>query len=412
MTSFSRARLLLAALALSCSPLAAQQAAGTPSDSSRRQETRRIPDAPAPWYERLAWRGYAQIRYNRLLETNSALNCPQCDRSIGDNGGFFMRRGRLILFGNVHPRVYVYVQPDYGSDAAGTLHYLQIRDAYFDLYLDDKRTHRLRIGQSKVPFGFENLQSSQNRIPLDRNDALNSALPNERDIGMFYYWASPAAAERFRSLIARGLKGSGDYGVFALGAYNGQTANRPEANNSAHVVARVTYPLALPNGQIVEGSLQAYSGRFVPPARTAGVTSVREYLDERAAASFVLYPQPLGIVAEYNIGRGPQYVAATNSIDLRRLSGGFVQVMYRIDRGDDTLMPFIRYQEYAGGKKVEQDARRYDVNEFEVGVEWSPFPAFELTAMYTTSQRLFEDAATVGNRQKGQLLRLQAQFNY
>jgi hypothetical protein len=32
--------------------------------------------------------------------------------------------------------------------------------------------------------------------------------------------------------------------------------------------------------------------------------------------------------------------------------------------------------------------------------------------MYTSSNRRFEDAATIGNRQKGQFLRIQAQFNY
>ena len=53
------------------------------------------------WYERLSLRGYAQIRYNRLFESNSALVCAQCDRSIGNNGGFFLRRGRIILSGNL-----------------------------------------------------------------------------------------------------------------------------------------------------------------------------------------------------------------------------------------------------------------------------------------------------------------------
>ena len=42
-----------------------------------------------PWYDRLSIRGYAQFRYNRLLETNEQLQCPTCDRSIGDNGGSF-----------------------------------------------------------------------------------------------------------------------------------------------------------------------------------------------------------------------------------------------------------------------------------------------------------------------------------
>lgn len=367
---------------------------------------------PRAWYERIALRGYAQIRYNRLFETNPQLNCPQCDRSIGNNGGLFLRRGRLIISGDVHERVFIYVQPDYASDAAGTQHYFQLRDAYFDLALDGKKEHRLRIGQSKVPFGFENLQSSQNRLPLDRNDALNSAVPNERDFGVFYYWASTTARQRFKILVDSGLKGSGDYGVFGFGVMNGQTANRPEANNSLHNVVRLTYPWRLPSGQFVEAGISGYSGRFVLPSRTSGVQALPEYTDERLALSFVWYAQPLGVVAEYNWGTGPQFDAAARSIDARSLQGGFVQAMYRHQAGGQVIQPFVRYQTFHGGKKVELDARRYEVHESEAGVEWLPFANFELTAMYTRSSRVTSDAVATDNRQRGSLLRLQAQFNY
>lgn len=364
------------------------------------------------WYERLSLRGYAQIRYNRLFESNPSLTCAQCDRSIGNNGGFFLRRGRIILSGNVHPRVAIYIQPDYGTDAAGGLHYLQLRDAYFDLFLNDDRSHRIRIGQSKVPFGFENLQSSSNRLPLDRNDALNSALPNERDFGMDYFWSPPVAQKRFRILTDSGYKGTGDYGVFAFGLTNGQTANRPEANNSLHAVARVTYPWRLANGQFVETSIQGYHGRFVVPTKSASVSMLPEYLDERVAASFVWYAQPFGLVAEYNWGKGPEFASGTNSIQTRALSGGFVQAMYAFHPKGQTVQPFARMHEYHGGKKVELDARHYAVHEVEAGIEWLPVPNFELTAQYTVSDRLFEDAAAVGRREKGHFLRLQAQINY
>lgn len=33
------------------------------------------------WFEKVNMRGYAQARYNRLLETNPFLKCEQCDRS-------------------------------------------------------------------------------------------------------------------------------------------------------------------------------------------------------------------------------------------------------------------------------------------------------------------------------------------
>lgn len=381
------------------------QAAGAPTAAPAAAPAR-------AWYEKLSLRGYAQIRYNRLLESNPDLNCAQCDRSIGNNGGFFLRRGRIILSGSVSPRISIYIQTDYGSDAAGALHYLQIRDAYFDLQLNDAHTHRLRLGQSKVPFGFENLQSSSNRLPLDRNDALNSSLPNERDIGAIYYFTPKVAAQRFKILVDSGLKGTGDYGVFGLGLYNGQTANRPEANNSSHAVARLTYPFRLASGQFVEASVQAYSGRFVMPTVAAGVGVDPEYRDERQAMTLVWYAQPFGVVAEYNVGRGPQYNAGTNTIDSRKLSGGFVQVMYRMRARGQVIQPFARMHQYQGGKKVEQDGRHYEVHEVEAGVEWLVNANLELTAQFTDSDRLFEDSRARGNRQIGRFLRLQAQINY
>ncbi|MFN6946147.1 MAG: porin, partial [Cytophagaceae bacterium] len=248
------------------------------------------------WYETLNIRGYTQVRYNRLFETNPDLRCEQCDRSWGDGNSFFMRRARLVFFGNVHERVYIYIQPDFASAASASgLHFVQLRDLYFDVSLDKKKEFRFRIGQSKVPYGFENMQSSQNRLPLDRNDGVNSAVANERDLGVFFYWAPDKIRKRFAWLVSSGLKGTGDYGVFGLGVYNGQTANRPEMNNNRHVVARLSYPFLLPNGQIIEPGIQAYRGQFVLLSRSNEALGANEFLDQRAAATFVLYPQPFGI---------------------------------------------------------------------------------------------------------------------
>ncbi|MBK9013115.1 MAG: porin [Saprospiraceae bacterium] len=369
------------------------------------------------WYDSFGIRGYAQVRYNRLLETNPDLKCEQCDKSWGDNGGFFIRRARLVFSGQVGKRVYFYFQPDFATNASSTnLHFGQIRDAYFDLGLDDKNEFRFRIGQSKVPFGFENLQSSQNRLPLDRNDGLNSGVANERDLGVFFMWAPEAKRKLFSSLVKDGLKGTGDYGVFAFGAYNGQTANKPELNDEPHIVSRITWPFELKNGQIIETSLQGYTGKWVMPTdqltKDVKYISDRNYTDQRMAASFVLYPKPFGIQAEYNVGKGPQFNTATDSIETRDLQGGYVTLSYLMKKGKQVIIPFARYQHYEGGKKHELDARSYDVTETEIGVEWQPSKNFELVAMYTISKRRFEDFAKQDNLQEGRLLRLQAQLNF
>ncbi len=368
------------------------------------------------WYETFSIRGYAQFRYNRLLETNENLGCEQCDRSWGDDGGFFIRRMRIIFFGQINKNVYFYIQPDFASSpASDRLHYGQLRDAYVDLGLDKDNEFRFRIGQSKVPYGFENMQSSQNRIPLDRNDALNSAVANERDLGVFFYWAPKNKRKLLSSLVSDGLKGSGDYGIFAFGVYNGQTANSPELNDEPHVVTRLTYPFEYKK-QILEVGLQAYTGKYVIPKSnlTSGVKTNPDlnYLDQRIAATFVLYPKPFGVQAEYNVGKGPRFNKTTDSIEEMPLEGGYITLTYFAKINNQILIPFFRYQYYDGGKKHERDARSYVVRDYELGGEWQLNKNFELVVNYTLSKRRYEDFAKQDNFQSGNLLRIQAQLNF
>lgn len=356
------------------------------------------------WSQRINFRGYTQIRYNRLLETNDQLKCDQCDKSLGENGGFFVRRARFILFGELNNKVFFYIQPDLASASGSTQHYGQLRDLYFDIALSKDKTHRVRFGQSKVPFGFENLQSSSNRLALDRNDGLNSAVANERDLGATYYWAPVEIRKRLADLTRNNLKGTGDYGVFGLGVYNGQTANQPEKNNNLHVVSRLTYPFKLSNGQIIEPSIQAYHGKYVTNENI-------EFDDRRQAVSLMIYPMPLGFQAEYNVGVGPEFDVEANRVRTNDLKGGYVQIMYNHQFGSEYLVPFIKYQTYKGGKKHEASSPYYDVTEYDFGVEWQPDPSFELTAIYSIADRKVFQATDLSD-ESGSRIRLQLQINY
>ncbi|GGG07423.1 porin [Pontibacter amylolyticus] len=421
-------RAILAA-GLAAGILFSKEAKAQTSDST--SQTTTVVQQPAPaamqeapkkkaWYDKISLRGYAQVRYNRLLETNPNLKCDQCDKSLGEGGGLFLRRGRLIFSGDVSDRLSIYIQPDFASSASSNaLHFFQLRDAYFDVSLDKAKVYRLRVGQSKIPYGFENLQSSSNRLALDRNDALNSGIANERDLGIFFYWTPEEIQERFKLLTDAGLKGTGNYGVFGLGIYNGQTANKPEVNNTQHVVARLSYPLLVGGRQIIEPGIQAYTGKYVvtPDQVSSGVGIAEKYLkdgftDQRIAASMVLYPQPFGFQAEYNIGRGPEFNPETNAIEVQNLHGGYAQAMYRKEVGSQVLIPFVKVQHYEGGKKHERDAPGYSVYETEIGVEWLVHKSVELTADYSIGDRTIRNAQNFDNRQHGSRLRLQAQFNF
>ncbi|HRH56479.1 MAG TPA: porin [Chitinophagales bacterium] len=368
------------------------------------------------WYESFAIRGYTQFRYNRLAETNDQLKCEQCDKSWGEGGGFSIRRLRIIFYGQIGKHVYFYVQPDFASNASSTSqNFAQLRDAYIDLGIGKHNEFRFRLGQSKVPYGFENMQSSQNRLPFDRNDALNSAVANERDLGVFFYWAPEKMRKHFSDVVREGFKGSGDYGIIGVGIYNGQTANKPELNKAPHVVLRACYPIKIKN-QIIEPAIQGYSGKYTIAtdalSKDVKYKADRNYWDQRIAASFILYPKPFGIQAEYNFGRGPEFNKITDSIEIQKLHGGYITLSYFLPIKKQIIYPYFRAQYYNGGKKHELDARSYELQEYEVGIEYQPVKQFEFVMAYVYSERRFEDFVKQDNFQKGHLIRLQAQVNF
>jgi hypothetical protein len=378
------------------------------------EESRGVGDVPVRerWYEKISIRGYTQLRYNHTINNNLLIN-QQGDRSIGGNNELFLRRGRIIVSGQPHERVFVYVQPEFASLLAGTEQTALLRDWYADLFLTENKEWRIRAGLSKVPFGFENMQSSQNRLGLDRNDAINSAANNERDLGLFLYYAPTTVRERFRRLVDSGLKGSGDYGMLGFGVYNGQTANQRDKNKNKHLVFHSMYPMEFANGQIFEIGMDAYTGQFnvsTTPVVPTSPSTVSQgaplapilrnggnYLDERVAWHFVLYPQPFGIQGEYTIGRGPELNAARTAVVTGSLRGGYLQAYYnyRCDSLCQSIFPFVRYQEYYGGKKHEANAPRNTVRELEIGLEFQFNRALELTFMYTFTQRTSADASTI-----------------
>ena len=383
------------------------------------------------WYEKLSLRGYTQLRYNTITTDDKSLTSPY-DSSIGNNKGFLLRRARLVVSGDVNEWVSLYLQTDFGASVGGTTsgntnnNFAQLRDLYADIFLPMSRITssvtdkelRIRAGQSKVPYGFETLQSSQQRLALDRTDGINTGVPNERDIGFFLYYTPTETKKVFRSLIDKGLKGSGDYGVLGIGVYNGQTMNNTELNDGKHVVLHATYPFELPYGQIVQVGVDAYRGTFVvtPGVVTpvAGGLPVTPSLknggrinDERIAAHFVLFPQPFGFQTEWNWGKGPELNEARTRIKEQSLDGGYVQAMYKWEN----IMPYVRWQQYYGGRKNVTNSPDNSVRETELGVEYQFNKALELTVAYAWMDRTDNMNAPYVMRD-GQLVRFQLQWNY
>lgn len=373
------------------------------------------------WYERISLRGYAQLRYSETsLADGPALEVPN-DRSVNPHESFVLRRGRLVFSGDPSDHLGLYTQVDFSASTGAADFSVQMRDLYGDVWFDRAKTYRVRLGQQKIPFGWSNLQSSQNRAALERADAINSALEGERDLGATFMWASPLARQRFRDITAQGLKGSGDYGVVAVGLYAGQGPNRSDQNGAPHLVARVSYPFKLTGGQFIELGVQAYHGRFVSPTQsiTIGSTTFTPgqaaagTRDQRVAVTVVAYPQPVGVEAEWTFGRGPALAADQRSIDAESLMGGHLQLNYKGRNALGTWFPFTRWNYYDGARKFARNAPRVAVNEVDLGVEFVRWADVELTAMYTrTLRRTRTSAFPYGTTRDANRVGFQVQWNY
>jgi len=400
------------------------------------------------WFNKLSLRGYTQLRFNQPLSGDRTAGDPELTTpgdSIGihDNAGFSFRRVRLVFSGDITDNLYVYIQPDFGTSVKGSgvddsNNFAQLRDAYADLSYDKKHEYRVRAGQSKVPFGWENLQSSQNRLALDRNDALNSAVPSERDLGLFAYWSPEHVQKLWKSMTKKGLKTSGDYGIVGVGVYNGQGLNRSETNDDLYTVVHTTYPVELNflggmfKGQVLEVGADAISGSFTP---TVGSTTVfgngstnikngtvltgfsaKNITEERVALHAILFPQPFGLQAEWNWGNGatlnPTAQSGKGAIERQQLEGGYVQASYKIDnvfRADGFLQPYLKWQTYRGAYKAATNSPRVSVDEVEAGVEYQFSKAIELTLAYSMMDRT--NTKNLGQA-AGDMGRAQLQWNY
>jgi len=377
----------------------------------------------------LTIRGYAQVRYNHILSGDvdapagrSRLRSVQ-DSGIGSDTNFSFRRIRLVFQGDLGNGISYYLQPDFAvavnnqSSGERRENFAQLRDAYVDIALDKNREFKLRLGQSKVPFGWENLQSSSNRIPLDRTDGINSAVPGERDIGLVAYYTPASVQAIWDDLSKDGQKLFGNYGAFGLGVFNGQGTNRPERNDGLMTVAMGTWPVRLDGlGPMFKDQVFEFGGALMhntirPEVRSGGVSEVG-FKERRVGLHAVLYPKPFGIQAEWAWGKGPQFDTATQSIDLKGLSGGYVMAMYRVnDFLPGSFIPFARWERYRGGWKAAVNAPRLETQDFEVGFEWAPVKPIELTLSYARMQRREADERRTG-RAEGNVVRAQVQWNY
>ncbi len=392
------------------------------------------------WWEDISLGGYTQVRYGFVPDRGEGA-APQLlgDRGIGDVDSVTLRRARLKIQGDVAPHLGVYIQPDLavappgGSDASAT-YFAQVRDWYGDIYIDQDKVHRVRVGQSKIPYGFENMQSSSNRAPMDRSDPINiSVAPNERDLGLLYYWTPKEKQVLFHDLQNARFKGSGNFGIIGFGVFNGQGGSLLDLNSVPHAVARITWPWEVWDGQFCEVSLQGLCGELVVigekirplgagpeqiPFGTYQNGGAGGIWEKRLGGTFVWYPMDIGFQSEWHVGEAPGLSDDQTKVTSRAFYGGYVMAMYAWDtKKHGTWIPYMRWSQFHGGYSTQKNAPFGNNFELSSGIEWLAFKELELSAECSLVDRV----NTTAQNQPGDLsyqyfdgtvVRFQAQLNF
>ncbi|HSE59595.1 MAG TPA: porin [Nitrospiraceae bacterium] len=376
------------------------------------------------WYERIRINGYSQFKYN-LGASDGKFDLPLTD-SFGDQQGneFYVRRLRLVFQGQVSERIAFFMQFAL-EGSQQELSNREIIDNYADFYLTKDRVHRFRLGLHRVPNSFDTYRSSTNRQEMDRHESIQSGAPGERDLGIAYYWSPKTAQERFAELAAY-HNGPGDYGVFGIMVYNGQTRNRLELNNNKHVGVKLAYPFQFRNGRLLETGILAFHGNFSVPGTTqpnvASAARCQDRLteeggcdvkDQRVTAYIWTPPQPWGLLGEFTIGRGPKRNAQTNFVDETQIIGGYVQGYYTWRYSDvGMLTPYVRWGEYYGGFKSLNGSPDGQSRTWNFGLVWEPDTHLRFTVDYMFKNGL--NSTLVANQPQvdfdASQLRFQAQW--
>jgi hypothetical protein len=85
---------------------------------------------------------------------------------------------------------------------------------------------------------------------------------------------------------------------------------------------------------------------------------------------------------------------------------------YKADTDIGTLIPFTRWSYFDGARKF-KDARTQNVNELDLGIEYQPWPSFEISLVYTRAfYRTNTDVSTMNLVKDVDRVTCQLQFNF
>ncbi len=311
--------------------------------------------AKKKWYDTMKIGGYVQGRAMYYLDDIEAKDANGDKHRVGDE--FLVRRARMALEAKPSATSKLYLQTDMGGGSA------TVKDAWVERSFARDLSSRVRIGQQKVPFGFEVPQSSGSRLPLERNWLTRRTIPEERDTGLTYYFTTPGDKALFDAAKAS-YWGTGDYGNIAVSLFNGQSigSEGQEVNDNKHLVVRLCKPFEIKStGGYAEVGASYYGGDYFSKA-------AKQQFDEHLFGIHGYFaPEPFGLQAEYFDGE-------TEGHDLK---GWYAMGLWKSNPGG---VAFVRYDKLEGYRKGANAA--YDRHRTGVGYAYQLDDNTRLTLEY------------------------------
>jgi len=160
--------------------------------------------------ERVKFSGYVQSQF-----TSDQAASPETD--------FRVRRARLKIEAPVTDLAGLTLQIDATKK-------VETKDAYLDLGRKQD-LWRFRMGQAKVPFMYEVLESSSRRLSPERTALARTLFDGERDIGAWLH---------VKNALGDGVPGA----TLDIGAMSGNGPNASDNNDTKDVVARLRFPIS------------------------------------------------------------------------------------------------------------------------------------------------------------------------
>lgn len=268
--------------------------------------------------------GYAQFRYE-------ADNAPDGDTQ------FLVRRTRVNLRGPVSDTLSYRVefQLDAKESGKGIGSKVQLRTVYADYKLPNAK---LRIGQAKLPWGYELLESVPVLWASERALFMDRLFPNQRDIGVQCAFRKSPKSPRI------------DVGIF-----NGTGINTSDNNDRKNVMARVDVPV--PNGSV------ALSG----------------YLGENGEDESATDQDRFGISGRFKWPGGTEFMGEAvagkdRGYDVR---GWYAQLGHPVCKKRPDLV-FVKYDQYDEDTDTSNDLFK----RWSLGYWWEPQPPARLGIVY------------------------------